>query len=364
MKSEGLFQRFDHRSLIHFSIFLVVALSMSYYYVYLVSFYEEYHQKANFELMLTGTADTPFQYRVFVVWLLKATMFVISSLTGWGTSQTATAMKDLMIFVEVAFVFGIVVLFRMYLAQYFRSGAVSSILAFMVFLVLPYNYLLAPMYTQPFNNPPAIYHPVFYMYDLPSLFFFTLGVLLLSRRKMFLFYILFAVATLNRETTCFLTMIYAFDALGRERPKTIAAHVLGQAAIWGGIKYGLFLMYGSNPGAGLFELHFFSNVRFITVFKRIPTVISNLGGLWIPVLLLYRYIPDRFVRRASLVVVPFFVGMAIVGNVYELRIYGELIPVVLPAVLIIIKELVLRFERGSGTSPEAQRVEARMEYDI
>jgi Gpi18-like mannosyltransferase len=274
------------------------------------------------------------------------------------------ALQVLMFCIEGVFLFGVVVVFRTYLAQFFRSSIISSMLAFTVFLVLPYNYLLAPMYTQPFNNPPAIYHPIFYMYDLPSLFFFTLGMLLLSRRKMAPFYILFAIATLNRETTCFLTLIYAFDAMGRERPSKIAAHVLAQAAIWIGIKYGLFLMYGSNPGEGMFELHFLSNMKFMSVFKRMPTVISNLGGLWIPALLLYRYIPDRFVRRASFIVVPFFIGMAIVGNVYELRIYGELIPVVVPAVLVIIKELVLRFEgSGEAMEPQVSKAEAGMKCD-
>jgi len=49
-----------------------------------------------------------------------------------------------------------------------------------------------------------------------------------------------------------------------------------------------------------------------------------------------------------LVVFPFFIVMFILGEIFELRIYGELIPVILPAALLVFQAL-FRAESEGGS---------------
>jgi hypothetical protein len=73
-------------------------------------------------------------------------------------------------------------------------------------------------------------------------------------------------------------------------------------------------------------------------------VVSSLGFLWIFPLLGWRWLEEPFLRKACLVV-PLFAGaLFFVGNVQEIRIYGEMIPVVLPAALLIMGRMFVQNE--------------------
>ena len=98
-------------------------------------------------------------------------------------------------------------------------------------------------------------------------------------------------------------------------------------------------MYASNPGPGLFLNQFSNNLAILSDPLKAGLLLSNFGFVWIAVVFYFRFIKDHFVKRSLLVVFPFFCGMMIVGNLPELRIYGELIPVILSAFLLILNNL-------------------------
>jgi hypothetical protein len=70
-----------------------------------------------------------------------------------------------------------------------------------------------------------------------------------------------------------------------------------------------------------------------------PLFASSMGFLWIPVLFYYRRIKNEFLQRSLWVVFPLFAGMMFVGNIYELRIFGELLPIFLAAFFLILFDL-------------------------
>ena len=121
----------------------------------------------------------------------------------------------------------------------------------------------------------------------------------------------------------------------------IAAHCAVQLVIWLSIKIFLSKLYADNPGAGTSLNNSVSNLKvFMTEPNMRLVLMSSLGYLWIPVILYYSRIQDPFVRRACWVAPLFFAVMFVSGNLPELRIYGEMILVILPAFLLIVVNMV------------------------
>src|SRR5467141_3903723 len=107
--------------------------------------------------LAAGVASTPYQYRVLVPWIVRA----------------AVEMHLIRPESEMAMFVGL------------------QVVALSVYAILPFNY---------FNLP-------YYPYDVPSVVFFTLGLILIHDRNWVWFYPLFGIATLNRETSIFLTVV-------------------------------------------------------------------------------------------------------------------------------------------------------------
>lgn len=290
-----------------------------------------------FESVVAGQAITPYQYRVLVPWMVGVAEKTALPLPGVATG------RKLAFLIEVASIFCALLAFRLYIGSIIKQEPLASLLAWTAMFLIPFNYWLSGMW-------------MFWMwYDMPSLLFFTLGLWLLRERMWWGFYLVFVLGTLNRETTCFLTMVLlAAEWGGRNWLRRTVIHVLAQAAIWLGVKFVLFQMYRANPGAGLSLNNLASNVDVLAHNPyRLFMFLSSLAYLWLPAAVFFPMITDRFVRRASLVTIPFLLVMLISGNAPELRIYGEMIPVVLPAYIVIVIEAVARGGRENAVSAHA-----------
>ena len=214
--------------------------------------------------------------------------------------------------------------------MFLKNDTLSAVLAFTLFLVLPFNYVLPR--TAPF----------WYPSDMPAILFFTLGLVFLYKQNWPMYYTVFLIAAFNRETICFLTFVYLFTSIGRRKPTVMLLHCGAQLLLWLVIKYILYRLYSSNPGVGFFETQLSANIGFLLTLKRYPFFLSSMGFILIPIMLYFRLIDDYFVRRSLFVGIPFFLAMMYVGDIWELRIYGELLPIMLLASLIILKELTLK----------------------
>ncbi len=315
-------------------IFIVAALLMSLHFVDLRFAGNSEFSGASLTALLAGTAQTPYQYRALVPWLANGVLAVLPK----AAAVAPTAVFKLFDFLAV-FLFA--VSFKYYISLFLKDKTQSSVLALSLFYVLPFNFLTKINYHAGLS-----YLPVWYPCDMPSILFFTLGLIFIYKRQWRWYYPLFLVATFNRETSCFLTAVYLFTAYGNERPRTLILHISAQIAIWGAIKLFLYRLYAGNPGDGLL----LNTVVFNLNILRHPSVylplLSSLGFIWIPVLIYYRRIQDAFLIRALLVVIPFIVGMSCVGALPELRIYGELIPIVLAPFLLVLRDFLA--ERRPG----------------
>lgn len=186
-----------------------------------------------------------------------------------------------------------------------------------------------------------------YMYDLPSLAFFSVGFYLIYFRKpVTLFALLFAVATLNRETTLLLLPFWAISQVlgpnGRVRWRGLLERrvvtVLGLLGLyWLLWHHVVFAMFGANPSEYyprvMFNLHCFLRLRYW------PQLACAFAFTW-PLLLAYgRQVRDAQLR-AWMLVLPLWYGFMLMWAVLtETRVFGELIPFLAPAVAIIAEEL-------------------------
>ena len=95
------------------------------------------------------------------------------------------------------------------------------------------------------------------------------------------------------------------------------------------------LLFRENGGQLVYH-HIGENWALLGQAATYPLLLSSTGFTAIIAAVGFRRIPAGFVRRALLSLIPFFVGMFLVGRILETRIFGELIPLTLCATILIV----------------------------
>ncbi len=303
-------------------MFALAALLFAYWFSTLHVRTPEY-RTVTFAKMVEGTAWTPQQYRVLLPWLVRAgKQTSVSWLNRWTLDQIRFAIDVISC---IALLYSARLFWKALGYDAMRGMAASSLFA----LMLPFQFFL-----------PAVRW--YYCYDIAAIAFFTLGLAALLKKNWTLFYVVFVLGTFNRETTAFLVLIYLLAYVGRDNWKQLGAHALAQTMIWVVIKTWLWSVYHNADAtyADSLDLYKDSVAHNLRLFAEDPnlwiTLASNWAFLWIPALAGWPRIGHPFVRRA-LWIVPVFVGvMFYVGELAELRIYSELIPIIAAAALLVV----------------------------
>jgi hypothetical protein len=226
-----------------------------------------------------------------------------------------------------------------------------------------------------------------FIYDLPSMAFFALGLYLIYFRKPVTWLVaLFAVATFNRETTLFLIPFFLLSACVRERRPTLA-ELSAEKARRGQSGQGPLLPMHVSPGAEWFEwrralrpevavpallmlaywtawhffiFHLFRNnsseyfprIGFnwltLTRLRYYPQLFSAFGFL-LPLLVLFRkQVHDAQLRIWMGAIPAWYAVMAVWGILVETRVFGELLPFVACAATLIAEERVVAAIENRG----------------
>lgn len=303
-------------------VFLLAATILSLHsvpYELRVCFPPPDHGSDSPEALVAGTASTPYQYRVLLPWLVRGALelHVIRSESQMAVFAGIQALALILL--------GVV--FRRYLARFITDPVLASVMALSIYAVLPFNY---------FNLP-------YYPYDIPSVLLFTVGVLLIYERRWRWFFPLFVIATLNRETSIFLAVVTLFVLFDRYSWRRLALIAGSQLAIWVVIKGFLWVVYQQNRWMGYGLYQFQLKVNAATLLEHpIKGVIAlaTWGCLWLAVVIWHRRIHDVYLKRTLWTVPVFIAGMMFAGFVIELRIYGEVLPIVLAAFWVVFLDLV------------------------
>ena len=200
-----------------------------------------------------------------------------------------------------------------------------------------------------------------FVYDLPSLAFFAVAMYLMYFRWHWIYFAgLFALATLNRETTLLLLPLYVLNQAvegGRLRwPLMVRMSTLRVVIplALGWVGWQVFVRHAFAQNASEFYPRIDWNVKSLLVPQAWPQLLSACGYLLLFVVVSRKKIGDPRLR-AWLWLIPVWLGfMFVYGILIETRVFGELIPLVVCATALIVeKMLAARMVRpGRGTALE------------
>lgn len=179
-----------------------------------------------------------------------------------------------------------------------------------------------------------------YVYDLPAAVFTLALVLCLARfvqapetGRLMAYLGLFALATVNRETTMFMLPAFVAACWGVLERRTLATALAAQVIIFvviqAAIKWfvpGLPNPYASIPGTN-YEIHLTDNLWLFTNPLYLLTYLARFGaGLYLPILLLHRYLDPVLKRTLLWFGIPFLVSTVLFGRLVEHRVVIEIVP--------------------------------------
>ena len=291
---------------------------------------------ASFEGMLNGSAYRPFVTRVLTPWMTVGVRELIpdqinENLSRWiaespfitSIIQTYGAPANLGVEAFINIVFQYLSLLGFF---YFYIKLIKKIfvltkksLFFFVFVAL--------IGLLPFFN-------WGYIYDLPQLFLSTIAFYFIASNKKILYFFVFALAVLNKETSIVLIIPSLLLFWNQKNPKAINV-LLGyviQLTIFLLIRMPLYIYYKNNPGVNL-DFHFVDHLRAFVGYP-IASIIFWLIAILIVSLAFYKWKKKPAILNLGLcsgfvLLILFFIG----GFPFEFRVFYEVYGVVTISVI-------------------------------
>lgn len=265
------------------------------------------YEKANLGSFYSLNAPIPFGYRVLIPLLTRPLVW------------TGLTVREAFFFWEFCTVTLLVlVLYQLFRESLGRKGSEVLALGFLWFL--PSAFLLQFRW------------PLFYPYDTPAMLMTTAGLWLMIQQKWAALIPLLFLATLNRESSLLLVLLYGVLFPDKLSIRTYLVIGLSLCGVYVLTRAGVGILTLDNPrpyGSSMAFLYrdewrSFNNLRWISDFRNIPILLATLGFLPVLVVCLKKHIPhDLF--RVHLVALAYFGMLIFVGNLYEPRVFGELL---------------------------------------
>jgi hypothetical protein len=291
-----------------------------------------------------GRERTPFQYRVLMMWPMNwahssPTIIrwasTLNAMPGWfpnGVRPEGVVQAPIDL---VSVVVAGLVARRLYLAAS-RSGLLAPVVYPLTLVMVVSTYCVLNM------------HMLRFIYDLPSLGLFSIGLeLIYFRRSQILFALLFVVATLNRETSLFLLAFFAVAEYvrdGRQVKLFYSARLLRVlvplSVFWLAWHGYIAHHYAANPTES--RPRFYLNLGLLLLPLTWPQMFAAFGYLWPLVLLSRNKISDEVLRAWWWIIPAWFVFMFYYGIFIETRVFGELIPYFACTVALVCEAALLR----------------------
>lgn len=276
------------------------------------------------DAFIRGTANKPFVFRALVPLLMRV--------------GTAIIPYDPKIYASLAMylsLLGFIIAFR-YLIHYFWSPSPATDV--WTLFSLP---ALAPLML--ING---------HIYDLPTLFLFTLELAFLVRGRFWPFLLVYPVACLNKETTILLTAIFVVCWYHRTQRRQFIALLIAQVATYGLIRLVLMWMFRDNAG-GMVEYHLPDQIYFV-LNAPVIEAIYGLFAIGVFALMLHdtAHKPWELKLAALVTLPPLAILYFIFGGPLEIRVFYEAFPIVYTLAIPTLSKLMkLKIEPGVVPRP-------------
>jgi hypothetical protein len=272
---------------------------------------------------LNNTVPLPFGGRALVPDLVR---FVANIFNLTYDGKLVIALFILVEAIAMAVASGLIII----MARKEIKDSVTSpmvLLAYLIFLwQVAYTLFITPVHR--YWNP----------YDVVTLCVTSLGLYLVIANKFLPLLVTVAIGSWNRETTIVLASWYFFYYLNTEKAPQLVAKTLLLVALTPIVKYiviwshnlqsgslnlqmGVVSLYDTGQLRLLLNIAFLDNYRLLAVF-------GVFGFLWMLLPLAIQRQPNSPLVRCLWSFPIYFVGMMVVGNIHEIRIFIEFIPLV------------------------------------
>lgn len=284
------------------------------------------HPRASFPDMVDGTAHKPFVYRALVPACVRLLMKVTPDsleerinavyeskrtirILGWQRSYISRYLAALLIMLA-SFV-GYAWSLRLLTAHFFDFHPVVTD------MVPIGGLLILPLFFRYYS----------YLYDPSNLFLFTMAIVLIVTGRTAWFYVLFVLATVNKETSFLLVGLFLLHRLRDTERLRPLAHAALLSAIWIALKSALAYIYRDHPGSFV-EMHLLDhNIRVPAA--HTGSLVYFIAVAAVSVLVIGRNwrAKPAFLRNGLLVTaIPLLVLHLFFGYIDELRGYYEALP--------------------------------------
>lgn len=298
------------------------------------------YRLTSFERMASFTAVEPFQHRV----LVPAIAAAIQRIAPLGDRLVFGTLEVLSWLALIALAYRALDVFRITTSETLRRALALSLVIPLAIVVLMPDLWLTPTFA-PGAGPLELGDwgartLFYYPYDLPAATF-TLAMLLglthwaqhPTAARFLGLGLLFAIATINRETTLFFIPMAAL-MLAPSVPVARLGLALGALlALYVAVQWPLHWLFADhvNPHAGLgstdYEIHFDENLRLLSQpFYLLTVPVRFMGGCWLVALLWWGYIERRLQAAVLGLVVPLVLAGLVIGRIAEHRIFIEAVP--------------------------------------
>lgn len=302
----------------------VTANSILVFYVYLIVSRIGASQLASFADLLTGTAARPYVYRLLVPLLVKIiSPFIPPTLPQWNLGALPAFQK---------------VFYQLNGDQYPREVTICLIIMFLSLAGFAYaergflndlgfsarDQFILPLIAQILILPFTVHFA--YIYDLPQILLITLSLRMLCRQKWASYLFWLAIATLNKETSLLLIIVFMLYYWTRVTHRAYFAILSTQGIIYILIRAILFELYQNNPGENIVWAFSYHYVQYTT--EPITLIFTVILFATIAFLMVRNwYEKHEFLRTATimplLILGLFFVG----GMPMEFRVFLDALPV-------------------------------------
>jgi len=278
----------------------------------------------------TGKADKVFQTRILIPFLgefLKPCIPSLSFLFSWLVPYPIN--YDVILQIINIFSLTLLIISTPILLKILNCE-VSNWSAFLLFLPLTWNYIAI--------NGLIDGAGLFYCYDIPSLAFYVIGLILFLKGSWFLFYLLFILANLNRESACFISIsgfLLHLNLCNNPKiflslNKRLFVHILTQAILWIVIRSSLSWIYQGNPGVFFEEPH--SMNEFLSgiwngnshwAMENAVWFLTLFAGVWLFPIIFFNKLSTQG-KRLFIVGLIYLISLYFRSNMMETRVYNEL----------------------------------------
>jgi len=285
-------KQFSIVNLLH--VFVLFLITTAVFGVYILLAIQNHFPQI--EPIINGTEARPYVYRVLPSFIVM----IISTTFGISPYLSSIIMMYISL---IGFSFTILVLARLFLpASHVRSIT-----------------LFAPIGLLPF----LIYQRK--IYDFPILFIFTLALYYLAKNNLVKYILIFAIATLTKETSIFLLIFFLlqFRNIGS---KNIIFWGILQIFIYSVIRLGVIYLFRNNSGT-IIESHLKEHLNTYLQFPELAMILFFILLTTAGTILLKTQDNTNFLRNSLIAIgSPTFILYLLSGMPFEIRVFLEAYP--------------------------------------